>query len=109
MTYKTSDVLRLCNISKPTLYKICKAKNIKVGRTIGGNYRYSEKDVQAILGENIDTQSVERRFISTINDVWEVLTNMATEIWGKQGEQKLKDILNKNKNEIFLLNISEFK
>lgn len=109
MIHSTGEVLKLLNISKPTLYKLCKTRGI-VPKRIGRNYRYSEDDLKLLLkyGE-IDIRSVEDKFVSTINDVWFVLIKFAGELWGNEGESKLKEILLKNRQNIFILNVSNFE
>jgi len=110
MYYTTGQVIKLLNISKPTLYKICKSKKINPQRTTGGNYRFSEYDLKQLLNENVDSINIEQYFVKTVNDIWLILKKLAEEIWGlKDGEEKLKEILKKNQNEIFILNVSNFK
>jgi len=107
--YTTGQVTKILSISKPTLYKLCKSKNINPQRTAGGNYRFSDYDVKKLLNQNEDEINIEKQFINTVNDVWFILKKLAEEIWGIEGEEKLKDILRKNQKEIFILNVSNFK
>lgn len=104
----TKDALKLLGISKPTLYKLCKHKGIKP-KTVGGHYRYSELDIKKLLSsEGIDTRNLEEKFVSLVNDVWYVLVEFSNQMWSN-GEEKLKEILMKNKDNIFIMNLSTFK
>jgi excisionase family DNA binding protein len=106
--YSTKDVLKLLKISKPTLYKLCKKKGIRP-KTVGGHYRYSETDLKKLLtSQGIDTRDIESKFVELVNDVWFVLVQFSNQLWD-EGEDKLREILLKNKSNIFLMNISTFK
>jgi excisionase family DNA binding protein len=106
--YSTKTALKLLGISKPTLYKLCKQKGIKP-KTIGGHYRYSDADLKKLLtSQGIDTRDLETKFVSLVNDVWFVLVEFSNQLW-EDGEDKLKEILMKNKENIFIMNISTFK
>ena len=108
MYYTTGQITKILNISKPTLYKLCKEKNINPRKTAGGNYRFSEIDLRQLLGES-EVKNIEQSFVKVVNDVWLILKNMAEEIWGVEGEKRLIEILKKNKDNIFILNKSIFK
>lgn len=109
MYYTTKQVLKFLNISKPTLYRICKKKKIKPQKTAGGNYRFSEQDLNRIFDNECFEIDIEKKFVKTSRDIWLMLKGLAEEIWGiENGEQKLKTILEKNKD-IFILNESNFK
>jgi excisionase family DNA binding protein len=106
--YSTKTALKLLGISKPTLYKLCKQKGIK-SKTIGGHYRYSDADLKKLLtSQGVDTRDLETKFVSLVNDVWFVLVEFSNQLW-EDGEDKLKKILMKNKENIFIMNISTFK
>ena len=47
--YTTGKIIKILNISRPTLYKLCKSKGISPVKTPGGNYRYSESDLKRLL------------------------------------------------------------
>jgi excisionase family DNA binding protein len=101
--YSTNKACKLLSLSRPTIYKICKAKNIEIEKTIGGSYRFSEIDLKRIIESRENTESVERRFSNMIEDVMIMLNAMAKEIYGEEAEQKLKDLIMNNKQEIFIL------
>jgi len=111
MLYTTGEVTKRLNISRPTLYKLCKDKRIRPSSTPGGNYRYSDEDLKRLLEiYNIDTRDVEDKFVNAINEVWIIFKKMAEELWGiGEGERKLREILENNKSDIFLLNSTSFK
>lgn len=106
--YTTGQVTKYLNVSRPTLYKLCKEKGIRLKKTAGGNYRFSEEDLQKLIDEEkVDARGVEEKFVDTVNDVWLVLKKLAIEIWGiEDGERKLVEVLKKNKKDIFLLNVT---
>ena len=107
--YSTGQVTEILNISRPTLYKLCKKKGINPKKTVGGNYRYTMADVNKLLDKQIDERCTEDKFINAVNDVWLIMKKLSDEIWGfEMGEKKLIDILQKNKNDIFILNITNF-
>ena len=61
--YTTGQVTLELNISRPTLYKLCKKKSIKLKKTAGGNYRYSEENLRDLLDVvGSDTRSLEVKF-----------------------------------------------
>jgi excisionase family DNA binding protein len=106
--YSTKDALKMLGISKPTLYKLCKKKGISP-KTVGGHYRYTDSDIKKLLSsEGIDTRDLEAKFVDLSNDIWLVLVQFANQLWD-DGESKLKEIMMKNKEDIFLMNISKFK
>lgn len=107
----TGQVVKLLNISRPTLYKLCKKKGIQPKKTAGGNYRYSDRDLKQLVNqEGIDTRNIEIKFVDAVNDIWIILKKLSQEVWGlENGEKKLIEILQKNKEDIFILNISHFK
>lgn len=106
--YSTKQALKQLGISKPTLYKLCKKKGI-LPKTIGGHYRFSDNDIKKLLSsEGIDTRDIEEKFVSLVNDVWFVLVEFSNQVWSN-GEEKLKEILMKNKDNIFIMNLSTFK
>ena len=108
--YTTGRLIQILNISRPTLYKFCKKKGIKPKKTPGGNYRYTELDLKTLLDDQgVDSRNVEEKLVNTINDVWIILKKLAEEVWGEQGERKLVELIEKNKNDIFILNLSTFK
>jgi len=110
MRYTTKQILKILNISKPTLYKICKEKQIVPKKTIGGHCRYSDEDVKRLLDDKINSKDIETKFIETVNDVWFILKKLSEEIWGiEKGQEKLIEILQKNKEDIFILNLSNFQ
>jgi len=106
--YSSKEALKILKISKPTLYKLCKQKGIKP-KTIGKHYRYSDSEIKMLLSsEGIDTRDLELKFVDLVNDVWNVLIEFSNQIW-ENGEEKLKEIMIKNRQNIFVLNISTFK
>ncbi len=107
--YTTGDITNRLNISRPTLYKLCKQKKIFPKKTPGGNHRYSEIDFINLLNDfEIDDKNIEDKFIKMTKDIWLVLTEFSKTIWGNDfGEQKLKEIV--QKNELFIMNVSRFK
>ena len=106
--YSTKDVLKKLSISKPTLYKLCKKKSIEPLR-IGNHYRYTDIDLKKLLSQEFDDRKIDDKFVSLVNDVWLTLVEFSNEIWKDQGETKLKEILLRNKENIFILNVSTFK
>lgn len=109
MLYTTGQVTKILNVSKPTLYKICKNKGIKPQRTTGGNYRFSDLDLKKILDSDEINLDIEQKFVKTVNDIWFMLKGLAEEIWGiEKGEKKLRRILEKHKDNIFILNMTKF-
>jgi hypothetical protein len=110
MRYTTSQVQKIINVSKPTLYKLCKQKCVIPQKTSGGHSRYSDQDIKKLLGENGLNKNIDQKFVETVNDVWFILKKLSEDIWGiGKGEQKLIDIIQKNRNDIFILNLSVFK
>ena len=110
MRYTTGQITKILNISRPTLYNLCKKKKIRPQRTAGGNYRYSEENLKELLEQNLDEKDLETSFVEAVNDIWVILKKLADNVWGvDQGEERLVQILQKNKNDIFILNISNFK
>ena len=108
--YTTSQATKILNISRPTLYKLCKSRNIKPQQTIGGNYRFSEYDIKKLLNKDEQQINLEKQFVNIVNDIWFILRKFADDIWGlKEGEKRLIEILRKNQDEIFILNMSNFK
>ena len=108
--YTTGETTRLLNISRPTLYKLCKVKGIKPKKTVGGNYRFSDNDIRRLINKTIDENDIEEKFVNAVNDVWMIFKGFAEEIWGlEKGETRLKEILRNNKEDIFIINISNFK
>lgn len=108
MVSSTKEVLKLLKISKPTLYKLCKQKGIKP-KTVGGHYRYTDTDLKKILtSQGIDTRNIESKFVDLVNDIWLTLVEFSNQIWDN-GEEKLKEILIKNKSDIFIMNVTNFK
>ena len=107
--YTTGEATRLLNVSRPTLYKLCKDKGIEPNKTAGGNYRFTEIQIKKLLNQNLDTRNIEEKFVNAVNDVWIIFKKLAEDIWGLEGEKKLIEILEKNKQDIFLLNLSDFK
>lgn len=106
--HTTKEVLKLLKISKPTLYKLCKQKGIKP-RTVGGHYRYTDLDLKKILtSQGIDARNIDAKFVDLVNELWFVLVEFSNQIW-EDGEDKLKEILLRNRSNIFLMNISTFK
>ena len=106
--FSTKDALKKLGISKPTLYKLLKQKNIKP-KTVGGHYRYTDEDIKKLLSsQGIDTRDIETKFVNLVNDVWFSLVEFSNQIWDN-GEERLKEILLKNKENIFIMNISTFK
>lgn len=104
----TKEALKLLHISKPTLYKLCKQKKI-FPQKVGAHYRYTETDIKKLLSsQGIDTRDIEAKFVDLTNEIWNVLIQFSNQIWD-DGEDKLKEILLKNKENIFLLNITNFK
>ena len=111
MFYNTGKVCKILQVSRPTLYKLCKERNVKPKKTSGGNYRFTELDLKRLMGdEKIDDRNIEEKFVELVNDNWLLMKQFAEEIWGiESGQKKLKRILEKNKNDIFILNISTFQ
>jgi len=110
MRYTTKQILKILNVSKPTLYKLCKDRKIVAKKTVGGHCRYSDEDVKELLGDQINSKDIETKFIETVNDVWLILKKLSEEIWGmEKGQEKLIEILQKNKQDIFILNLSNFQ
>lgn len=108
MVSSTKEVLKLLKISKPTLYKLCKQKGIKP-KTVGGHYRYTDADLKKILtSQGVDTRNIESKFVDLVNDIWLTLVEFSNQIWDN-GEEKLKEILIKNKSDIFIMNVTNFK
>lgn len=106
--FTTKTTLKLLNISKPTLYKLLKQKGIKP-KTVGKHYRYSEDDIKKLLtSQGIDTRDIETKFVNLVNDIWNMLVEFSNQIWN-DGEEKLKEIMINNKENIFIMNISTFK
>ena len=103
----TKDVLKKLNISKPTLYKLCKQKDVKPIRA-GNHYRYTDKDIKNLLSQELDDTKIDEKFVSLVNDIWLMLVEFSNEIWD-DGETRLKEILLRNKENIFILNVSTFK
>jgi excisionase family DNA binding protein len=108
MLLTTNQVLKLLNVSKPTLYKLLKQKQITAKKTVGGHRRYSEDDLKRLLNDQ-NGKSIETKFVDAVNDVWIILKKLSEDIWGIEGQDKLTEILLKNKKEIFILNISKFE
>lgn len=107
--YTTGDILKKINVSRPTLYKLCKNKGVKPHRTAGGNYRFTEVQVKKLLNQKLDPRDIDEKFVNAVNDVWVIFKKLAEDIWGLEGEEKLIEILENNKQDIFLLNLSNFK
>ena len=106
--FATKDALKLLKISKPTLYKLCKKNGVKPQK-VGGHYRYSEVDLKKLMTkQGVDPKDIEQRFVELVNDIWFVLVEFSNRIWD-DGETKLKEILSKNKENVFFMNISKFK
>jgi len=105
--YSTKDVLKKLKISKPTLYKLCKQKNVNPTRA-GNHYRYTDKDINNLLSQELDDRKIDEKFVGLVNDIWLMLVEFSNEIWS-DGEIKLKEILLRNKENIFILNVSTFK
>jgi hypothetical protein len=95
----------LLKISKPTLYKLCKQKNLKPKR-VGNRYRYTDHDLK-LLTENVDTRSLEEKFSNLVNSVWFMLVQYSRELYGNEGEKKLKEIV--SRTNIFFMNSTIFK
>lgn len=107
--YTTKEVLKKLGISKPTLYKICKQKGLKP-QLVGKHYRYTDENLKQILSDSgYDTRKIEDKFVEFTNDIWFILVKFANEIWSENGEEKLKEIMLKNKENLFIMNISKFK
>jgi len=108
--YTTGDVCKILNVSRPTLYKLCKERSVHPKKT-SGNFRFSETDLKKILQENgKDLRDVEERFLDLVKDTWLIMRQMAKEVWGvNEGEKKLVDFLQKNKDDLFILNVSSLK
>lgn len=107
--YSTKNVLELLKISKPTLYKLCKAKCIKP-KTIGNHYRYTDEDLRKLLSdEGIDTRNPEEKFENLVNNIWFMLVQYAKQLYGKEAENKLKTLLEKQQPRIFFMNTTFIK
>jgi hypothetical protein len=108
MIYSTKDVLKILNISKPTLYKLCKQRNVNP-KTVGRHYRYTEFDLRKLLvNEHISEKDLETKFVSLVNDVWLTLVEFSNFLW-TDGEEKLRKIMLRNRKNIFFMNITTFK
>lgn len=108
MKFTTGQVLERLNISKPTLYKLCRDKNVRPFKTVGGHNRYSNEDLEKLLERKIDNENVDEKFDALVEDVLSVLGRFAYETWGEKGQSRLLDIIEKKKNN-FITNISTFK
>jgi excisionase family DNA binding protein len=102
--YSTKEVMGLLKISKPTLYKLCRQKNL-CPKKVGTHYRYSDQDVKRLLDTEI--KSAEERFSNLVNSVWFIMVNYAIELYGKEGENKLKQMI--CKSNIFFMNTTSLK
>ena len=50
---KAKEVLKILNISRPTLCKYVKQGLIKVDANINGQYRYNDESVYKLINQNI--------------------------------------------------------
>jgi len=108
MIYSSKEVLKLLKISKPTLYKLCREKGIKPN-LIGRRYRYTEFDLKRLLSnQGIDTRDLETKFVGLVNSIWLILVEYANCLW-ENGEDKLKEIMIKNKDNVFFMNTTTFR
>ena len=107
--YTTGEITKRLNVSRPTLYKLCKQKKIFPKKTVGGNYRYSEIDFINLLNDfELDDKNIEDKFIKLSKDIWLILTEFSKTIWGNEiGEERLRDIV--QNNNLFIMNVSQFK
>lgn len=107
--YSTKDVIDILKISKPTLYKLCKSKCIKP-KTIGRHYRYTDVDLRRLLSdEGIDTRDIEVKFENLVNNIWFMLVQYSKQLYGKDAENKLKEIIAGQKERIFFMNKTTFR
>ena len=61
------------------------------------------------MNNKIENYDIEDKFINAVNDVWFIMIKLANEIWGvDKGEKKLIELLQKNKKNIFILNMTNF-
>lgn len=107
--YSTKDVLEILKISKPTFYKLCKNKGIEP-KIVGSHYRYTDLDLEKLLSDiGVDTRSQEKKFESLVNNIWFILVQYAKNLYGKEAEIKLRNIIEGQKDSIFILNTTNFK
>ena len=107
--YSTGQVVDILNISRPTLYKLCKNKGLIPKKTAGGNYRFTQDDLRILMGNKVDDRNIEDKFVNAVNDVWLIMKKFAEDIWGiEKGEKKLIELLQNNRKDIFILNITNF-
>lgn len=108
MMYSTKDVLELLSISKPTLYKLCKKKGV-APKKICNHYRFSDLDIIKLTNQSLDTRDKRIKFECLVNDILNLLSQFSKQLYGKQGETKLHEILLRQKNSVFVMNMTHFK
>lgn len=62
---KAKDVLRLLNITRPTLSKYVKEKTVKVDSEVNGQYIYNDKSIFELLNKNNPRKNVLYARVST--------------------------------------------
>ncbi|MDD5649567.1 MAG: hypothetical protein PHF86_04005 [Candidatus Nanoarchaeia archaeon] len=75
-------------------------------KRVGNRYRYTDHDLK-LLTENVDTRSLEEKFSNLVNSVWFMLVQYSRELYGNEGEKKLKEIV--SRTNIFFMNSTIFK
>lgn len=108
MFYTSKDVLEILKISKPTLYKLCKQKNIKP-KTISGHFRFSDEDLSILVSDNKKEYDDKKEFEGLVEEIMFVLNKFSKKIYGIKGEDILKTMILKTRMKKFILNKTVFK
>ena len=77
---KAKEVLKILNITRPTLSKYVKDGLISVDSVVNGHYNYNEESVQALLVNQEPTKKSAGEFqdlVDSIEDILQVMVEIA--------------------------------